>query len=630
MSLKYIGKFSSTANQFKGLTSKLDVIRKFHGLDDFYRLSKSLSGLEIDEAAKRLNSLKLNPKLSSEILTEANNLHLLKGSSDEIAAGIQQVASSSGSIGGVGTAFKGLFASIQPLLPLIGAVAAGFALFKGFQFLDDKFTLTFGTAQKHLEESSAAYNNTVSEIQSINSELETTRSRIEELQSKDKLTLTEQAELANLERQNTLLENQLRIKQSLAESQGKEAAEDARETINFASEEVFVKDDNGNYVTQRDDQLAKKSVNRKDYVKEQLKLMEEAQAQIDEAQEKLNDKKLSKEDKETYSKQFEQAGKNPETYKQEADRVLAELNTESENFYNKETGTVISGFEEDAQAVMDLNTQRNIFDLPETEKQLKLIESLFSGSSQSSTIKDQILSLLEAGEINKATDALKSLGITLTDLGITGNGSKTVFNNYFQELVDSAKAADEALNSVDGSFKGVAQASDSANQGAEFDSMKGYLAKADELYKQGLIGTDDFQTAAQFIAPKKIDTTGYEREADAYAAAWENAYTKVKNWFSDEEGSGIHSFSKDLAVNGLADVVDDGENWNIDLKFNNTAEAAAKLGTSVEAVELAMAKLEEYGFEFDDVQKSSEQLYTYKSTLDNIKALHDEMNEGGR
>jgi len=62
------------------------------------------------------------------------------------------------------------------------------------------------------EESKSVYSSTVSELQSINSELETTQARIDELRSKDKLFPDEQAELAQLERQNALLETQLNIK----------------------------------------------------------------------------------------------------------------------------------------------------------------------------------------------------------------------------------------------------------------------------------------------------------------------------------------------------------------------------------------------------------------------------------
>ena len=34
--------------------------------------------------------------------------------------------------------------------------------------------------------------------------------------------------------------------------------------------------------------------------------------------------------------------------------------------------------------------------------------------------------------------------------------------------------------------------------------MTGYIEQANELYKQGLIGTDDFQSVAQLISPEKI------------------------------------------------------------------------------------------------------------------------------
>ena len=64
------------------------------------------------------------------------------------------------------------------------------------------------------------------------------------------------------------------------------------------------------------------------------------------------------------------------------------------------------------------------------------------------------------------------------------------------------------------------------------------------------------------------------------------------------------------------------------MKFKTTAEAAEKLHTSVDNVEVAMSKLEEHGFEFDGIEKSGKLLNDYKDNLDGLKTIYDSLNEG--
>ena len=63
-----------------------------------------------------------------------------------------------------------------------------------------------------LKHSAEEVKNVQNDINSLNSELTTTKSRIEELQSKPKLTLVEQNELENLKRQNAELQRQIDLK----------------------------------------------------------------------------------------------------------------------------------------------------------------------------------------------------------------------------------------------------------------------------------------------------------------------------------------------------------------------------------------------------------------------------------
>lgn len=133
-------------------------------------------------------------------------------------------------------ALKGLRASLKtlvlthPILTTIALVGTGIALYT-------QFGNTLENLQKKAQESKEDYDKTISEINSLNEQLKTTKDRIEELQSKDSLTIVENDELEKLKTTNDELERELRIQEAIAQRKGKKAADDAENTITKKSEE---------------------------------------------------------------------------------------------------------------------------------------------------------------------------------------------------------------------------------------------------------------------------------------------------------------------------------------------------------------------------------------------------------
>ena len=85
------------------------------------------------------------------------------------------------------------------------AVAAVFTGVKVF----DALTVSSKEAAEALEESVETYKKAKEELDSLNSELENTQTKINELQAKDSLTLVEEQELRNLQIANDLLQTQI-------------------------------------------------------------------------------------------------------------------------------------------------------------------------------------------------------------------------------------------------------------------------------------------------------------------------------------------------------------------------------------------------------------------------------------
>lgn len=83
-------------------------------------------------------------------------------------------------------------------------------------------------AKEALDKSAEKVDDIKSEINSLNSELQTTQSRINNLNEKENLSLVEQEELERLKETNKELEREIRLKQSILSEEQKKASKDAK------------------------------------------------------------------------------------------------------------------------------------------------------------------------------------------------------------------------------------------------------------------------------------------------------------------------------------------------------------------------------------------------------------------
>lgn len=545
---------------------------------------------------------------------------------DDIVDIGSSAASATSGVTGLGAAFKGLAAGAKSLfatlatnpLTYFAAAAVGAIAFVNHQ------RKAFDEAKEQAQESQQSYSDAASQVTSLNSQLQDTNSQIEAIQSKGTLSITDQAELERLQRQSTELERQLDLAHQLADAKSTQAAEDAVDALEKTSTEdlatpLKVKD--GPYSGERDAGYQYTDI--VTATKNEIAELEELNKRRDSLMEKRSSS--SKKEKENIDSQISDIEAQTEKLKDGLSSNISDLSSLRENFIDQTTGAVKSGYESYYNDITDLIDSYNMIDLSPIERKAQSLENFFS-DTQASGIKSYLQELANSGaSVGEIASAFDSLGISID--GVT---SKEV-GQYFKDMATAANEAADAAQKVDGSFAGVQAAMESDNQGAEWDAMSSNLQKALELYQNGLVGTDDFQTVAQWLSPTQIDEDQYKYDSDAYVAAWESAYKKVKNWFdSDNSLQSMYNFVDDLKDAGIANVVKDTTGSLIEMtpEFKSTAEAAKDLGVGVNSVEAAMHKLEEYGFEFDDVLFSGDALEEYKTSLDQIKQLYDEMGEG--
>lgn len=233
MSLSKIGKLTSAFSSFKN--NPLDLTN----------MATALASVgNVDNAAKYL--VKIN-KQNGNFLGENAMAVLLRkayrssGINQEMAMGSinNALANSSkfsmggmlGSLSAVGTGIATMFESIAPvIIPLIIAAVAA----KAGKMAWDNFA-TNTAAKKQYQTSSKAYQEAASERDSVQSEYDSNKERIQELRAKANRTVDESKELSNLQSQNDLLNSQLSVKNQIADTAQKQAALDAKTALEKGS-----------------------------------------------------------------------------------------------------------------------------------------------------------------------------------------------------------------------------------------------------------------------------------------------------------------------------------------------------------------------------------------------------------
>lgn len=173
--------------------------------------------------------------------------------------------------------------------------------------------------------------------------------------------------------------------------------------------------------------------------------------------------------------------------------------------------------------------------------------------------------------------------------------------------LEELKAQYEGLTSA---YNEWTNAQSSGEEGDMYDDVISKLEKAQELRDKGLVGTNEFAAATEYMSGK--DTASMT--PDQIAAAYDEALPKMKRYFT-ENSDGVNNMLNDInALNQeWAHLGDNG--WEIDMSVEDMQKAAEQLGVSVEVLESVFAKGSDYGLniEYDDIFYAAKSLEEMRS-----------------
>lgn len=167
------------------------------------------------------------------------------------------------------------------------------------------------------------------------------------------------------------------------------------------------------------------------------------------------------------------------------------------------------------------------------------------------------------------------------------------------------------------------KAQESTNQGDRYLEMLDAYKKGAELYKQGLVGTDDFKTITSMFSANGMDDV----------ANWEENVGKIERYMT-ENSTGVKNFLNDLttktteAGEALASYNSQTGEWSLNL--DDLEANARSMGMSFEWFTSMLGRLEDYGFNlntFGNVEDGVDKLTELYGDLASENAKLDELQQ---
>lgn len=652
MSLKDIGLFGNVVNGIKGIDNTLNIenqasaigklIDGFDNFDDINTIFK-LSDVSDDLGEKALRYTHLSSSLGEVALGATDGAAAVTNLS-KATSGLESSTKTVRTMGdafvGVGTKIKTFFTSSLGITAtvLAGIVAATAAV--------NHLSHSFTRAQEDFETKSSAYDETASEIESLNSKLDTTRTRISELQNLGQtrsLTIVEQSELDTLTQTNAQLDRQLEIQKSLLEVQTKSKVAAASVASKKEMSDIEYLEDSTDIpgwmlslgkvigtITNTPTPFTMPGFKEADttttgMLESSIKNAQKLQGDLSSLQERYlselnanNDTAASKTKKkiDQTTKAYELATENIAQY---TDTISGWIDASTNEY-----GDPLSGSEEQVRSWKQSLTDAQNMGKTYSQSLENSLKNYFDGSDKKYLIK-QLKDLAASDSLTE--DIVADMGMNLSDAGITAKQVADYFNQMADSASDAASKSKELGNSL--TMTDIDEAAKSANAGDDYVKLADYLDKGKKLYDQGLTGTDDFKSLAEYLSYDKSNGN-----VDAFIGD----YTRLQRYITkDSDGNltplGINSFLTDLQTVGeqtgdvWASFDQENQKWNINI--DNTALAAKQLGISVQSMEAILGRIKDYDNPGDfNFTSAIADFNTAKESLEGLQQIYDKMDSG--
>ena len=593
MSLSKIGKLTSAFSSFKN--NPLDLTN----------MATALASVgNVDNAAKYL--VKINKQNGNFLGENAMAVLLSKayrssGINQEMAMGSinNALANSSkfsmggmlGSLSAVGTGIATMFESIAPvIIPLIIAAVAA----KAGKMAWDNFA-TNTAAKKKYQTSSKAYQEAASERDSVQSEYDSNKERIQELRAKANRTVDESKELSNLQSQNDLLNSQLSVKNQIADTAQKQAALDAKTALEKGSYRS-----GGLLNMDYDSDL--------EHASQLIKEIKEAQsekAEIEANRSSYDDSYWSDYQKE--ERDIAKYDKDITNKKSDLSDLMTTISDTSQDFWDEQGNLVDKSTKDTADKVKKLaNDYTSITGVSDIDSKMN---NLFA-RSQFKDVKDQLLDIGKkqgSKGIETKIDEIDGLKFALDDAGIS-------VDDFTSELMAMADPDAKNLEGIKENLKDIFGEIKDADGNSLYDFFKDKSNKDIEGYYDYFLN--------QGLNPQTSDYTWKKEDIEnSY-----NDYLKSKETI-EAESSTFSSKFKNSAEDTATDLDTVTDNFQTDMSNIKSSMDSIKSGTFQNSdVTDLIQQFPELATETDNLQQGLQNL-AFDKASDAIGKIRDSVKD---
>lgn len=593
MSLSKIGKLTSAFSSFKN--NPLDLTN----------MATALASVgNVDNAAKYL--VKINKQNGNFLGENAMAVLLSKayrssGINQEMAMGSinNALANSSkfsmggmlGSLSAVGTGIATMFESIAPvIIPLIIAAVAA----KAGKMAWDNFA-TNTAAKKKYQTSSKAYQEAASERDSVQSEYDSNKERIQELRAKANRTVDESKELSNLQSQNDLLNSQLSVKNQIADTAQKQAALDAKTALEKGSYRS-----GGLLNMDYDSDL--------EHASQLIKEIKEAQsekAEIEANRSSYDDSYWSDYQKE--ERDIAKYDKDITNKKSDLSDLMTTISDTSQDFWDEQGNLVDESTRDTANKVKELaNDYTSITGVSDIDSKMN---NLFA-RSQFKDVKDQLLDIGKkqgSKGIESKIDEIDGLKSALDDAGIS-------IDDFTSELMAMADPDAKNLEGIKENLKDIFGEIQDADGNSLYDFFKDKSNKDIEGYYDYFLN--------QGLNPQTSDYTWKKEDIEnSY-----NDYLKSKEK-TNPESTIFSALFKNSAEDTATDLDTITDNFQTDMSNIKSSMDSIKSGTFQNSdITDLIQQFPELATETDNLQQGLQNL-AFDKASDAIGKIRDSVKD---
>lgn len=593
MSLSKIGKLTSAFSSFKN--NPLDLTN----------MATALASVgNVDNAAKYL--VKINKQNGNFLGENAMAVLLSKayrssGINQEMAMGSinNALANSSkfsmggmlGSLSAVGTGIATMFESIAPvIIPLIIAAVAA----KAGKMAWDNFA-TNTAAKKQYQTSSKAYQEAASERDSVQSEYDSNKERIQELRAKANRTVDESKELSNLQSQNDLLNSQLSVKNQIADTAQKQAALDAKTALEKGSYRS-----GGLLNMDYDSDLEHAS----DLMHE-IQVNQYRKSRLEKNRSDYSDSYWSDYQKE--EREIANYDKTINSQKSDLSDLMTTISDTSQDFWDEQGNLVDESTRDTANKVKELaNDYTSITGVSDIDSKMN---NLFA-RSQFKDVKDQLLDIGKkqgSKGIESKIDEIDGLKSALDDAGIS-------IDDFTSELMAMADPDAKNLEGIKENLKDIFGEIQDTDGNSLYDFFKDKSNKDIEGYYDYFLN--------QGLNPQTSDYTWKKEDIEnSY-----NDYLKSKEK-TNPESTIFSSLFKNSAEDTSTDLDTITDNFQTDMSNIKSAMDSIKSGTFQNSdITDLIQQFPELATETDNLQQGLQKL-TFDKASDAIGKIRDSVKD---